>query len=282
MRYLTMQTTQQEVLRKRLNDAETASQDSEKTLNSRIMELEESLSRREERVHALELDISKLRKESETHQALSKTSETKFEELEKEHEALKESTSSSPETDALQAQLDEIRKEKEVLKTAKVDLANQLSAATTTTEELEREIQGLKLESTSISGKHESRAQELHSRTTTLQAENQSLLSQLSELRGHLISVQDEKFALRESIERLQKDLKEARSLKPSYKNSSELSRPRVSKDFDKSANMQEISLNEKQAQTRDPKDPPMDLQNNIQIDLTSWYDKHAGEVIEV
>ncbi|CCG83564.1 Putative uncharacterized protein [Taphrina deformans PYCC 5710] len=275
-------TSQQEDLRKKLEEAASSSKVTEQEWKSRVKELEDSLTRREEHVHTLELDISKLRKQHEEQQTASSAAQKKIEELEKETTNLKQLAEQTTDLEA-----DSLRMELQAAHSALDDMKStqaKLETVEAEAAQLRSEADEARQAQSSHTEKQQSRAVESETKTKTLLAENQSLLSQLTELRSHLISVQDEKFALGETIERLQKAAKDAKMNKTGYRTSSDVPRARLSKDFERPEVLQEVSLSSepRSLPQRNPKEPPADLQNNISIDLTSWYDKNAGEVIEV
>lgn len=276
-----MQNTQQESLRKEMKDADSKARDGEKTLKSRTSDIEASLSRRDDQVHSLELEISKLRQERENHEASVKEESAKYRQLEQEKEELTKRLSNDDASDDLKKKLESALNLQASADEKVQTLEVQLSEANATADTLRDQIAKLETKHSSSTGEHQTRTRELQTKTNALQTENDSLLSQLAELRTHLISIQDEKFALAETIERLQKELKESKTNKGGYRSSIDSSRTRVSRDFDRSVSLQEIPL-EDNTTSRHPQKIPLELKSNIQIDLTSWYDKHAGEVIEV
>lgn len=123
-------------------------------------------------------------------------------------------------------------------------------------------------------GEHQSRLRDLQAQTSGLQQENSSLVEHLRAARHRIKSLEDEKLALQEIVN----EQRSGRS-KASYQSSLDTARPKVSKEFDHDTTLEEIAFDDL---ARDPEDPPAALKTNILIDLIFWYDKHAGEVIEV
>ncbi|ORY73699.1 hypothetical protein BCR37DRAFT_231340 [Protomyces lactucae-debilis] len=117
--------------------------------------------------------------------------------------------------------------------------------------------------------KAEAKVTELQTKNATLQSENRSILQQLTEMRSHLMQLQDEKLALVENMERLKQETAHSANRHSS-------THRKLSKEFDRSAALQDVSLDSGSNVV------PEVLKQGIQIDLTGWYDKHAGVVIEV
>lgn len=266
-------------LRDEIKDAENKFRAMEKRLRDQLEDAEASLNRRDEQVQALELEVSRASTEIETYKAAVTDLETKQNQFENEKSALEERHNDQLQvkSKALQEGLNNALDAKLKAEAELADVREKLIQAQKQIEELDVQMkQSVTTESTTEEN-------ELRSSNNVLQIENQSLLSQLTELRNHFISIQDEKLALAETVDRLQKQVKEGRSSRALYRSSRETSRPRASRDFDRTiTSLQEVSLEEPSIKSRDPKEPPADLQSNIEIDLTSWYDRHAGEVIEV
>lgn len=255
----------------------------EKSKKSQVADLEASLARRDEQVHTFELEMSRSKKEIETQattikelREAQKKYDIELSELQKKNEdtvvtGFKE----------LQEELANLRNAKTELEADSSEKDAELKQVSQDRDALQKVVKEFESKQSITRGENQSRTQELQSKTDTLQTENQSLLAQLSELQNHLISIQDEKFALAETVERLQRQLKDAKAFKTPYAPSREHSRPRASREFDRTVgSLEEVPLSE--PVKRNPKEPPAELQNNIVIDLTSWYDRHAGEVIEV
>ncbi|KAJ8609384.1 hypothetical protein MRB53_039149 [Persea americana] len=148
---------------------------------------------------------------------------------------------------------------------AELDEARQQSASSQVAlEAAERKI-------SSLTGDNQTRIQELQLKNEGLVRENSSLLSQLTSSRQRIRELEDEKLALTEANE------KRGRSKLSRVAPDSVL--PRISRDFDRDLELEDISFD---GSARDPNNPPSSLQHNLQIDLVFWYDKHAGDVIEI
>lgn len=277
------QNVQRESLQSDLKEADVRYKSLEKDLKAQLADLEASLSRRDEQVQALELEISRSNQQVETQEVALEALKKVEEHYVKDKATWREENHASVQSESkkLQEQLGTALSAKDKLESELAQKVLDLIQAREENDSLRKKTSEIESTQSMTIDANQSRAHELQSKTDALQSENQSLLSQLTELQNHLISIQDEKFALAETVERLQKQLKDSKSVKMPYRSSRENSRPRASRDFDRTiSSLQEVSLEDPAA--RNPKEPPPELQNNIRIDLTSWYDRHAGEVIEV
>lgn len=270
------------MLQERLKSTEQKHKDSEKEMRLRIKELEDSLTRRDEHVRTLEMELSKSKQSNEEISKSNKDHIERTKALEEENNKLKVQGQSNDRDEELERRVKAASSSQAEAEKMSNKLKEEMAALSLRYETLEKELQKANHKEENGATEATKRNAELQRTTETLQNDNQSLIAQLSELRTHLMSVQDEKFAMAESIERLQRDVKEAKEQKSGYRTSFDANRPRVSKQFDRSESLQEISLDGQQIREDDPKQAPADLQSNIRIDLTSWYAHGHGEVIEV
>lgn len=140
---------------------------------------------------------------------------------------------------------------------------------------LEEQVAQLVIKISDLAGTHQARSKEERHKADSLQRENKGLLAQLSHLRAQVLSLEDEKLALSESLTKIHREPKQ----KGMIGSSLDPARTKISKEFYRSKTLEDIDFLD---EARDPALRPADLVNSIQIDLVFWYDKHAGEVIEV